>query len=342
MTYKILVVAPSWVGDSVMAQPMYHRLHEKHPDLELHVFAQKWMFPLLERMQEVAQTHANPFEHGQLQLMARCKVARILRAERFDQVIVLPNSLKSALVPFFARIPLRTGYLGEARRGILNDVRILEETVLPKMVDRFYALAEPAQTHEAIAPPHPVLYINQQTQQEAIDLFGLERHPPIVAFCPGAEYGPAKQWPSQHFAALAKKFHNEGYQICLFGAINDVPIAEQINELAGDICTNLCGKTTLAQAIDLLALAKLVVCNDSGLMHISAALKRPLVALYGSSSPDFTPPLSDEAQIMSLNLECSPCFERICPLGHTHCLNQLMPEMVWEAAHLLLDTQLSD
>ena len=339
MTYKILVIAPSWIGDGVMAQPLYRRLHEKHPNLELHVFAPKWTLPLLERMPEVAKTHFNPFEHGQLQLLSRYRIGRQLRSEQFNQVIVLPNSLKSALVPFFARIPLRTGYLGEARRGVLNDIRILEETVLPRMVDRFYALAEPAQTKTTLSVPYPVLNINEQTQKETLEQLQLNLNQPIVAFCPGAEYGPAKRWPERHFATLAKQFNDEGFKVCLFGSANDLSVAKQINELSGNICINLCGKTTLAQAIDLLALTQIVICNDSGLMHVAAALKRPLVALYGSSSADFTPPLSDQAQIINLHLDCSPCFERVCPLGHTNCLNQLMPKMVWDAACTLLYDQ---
>lgn len=338
MSYKILIVAPSWVGDSVMAQPLYRRLQEKHPDLELHVFAPQWTRPLLARMPEVAKTHFNPFEHGQLQLLTRYKVARQLQAEKFDQAIVLPNSLKSALVPFFARIPLRTGYLGEIRKGVLNDIRILDEIALPKMVDRFYALGDENTSPSTVAP-YPILNVNSETQQDTIKELNLNFDGPIVAFCPGAEYGPAKKWPEHHFAALAKQYKEDGFSICIFGSNKDQETAQRINELSGQICIDLCGKTTLAQAIDLLALTQIVICNDSGLMHIAAALGRPLVALYGSSSPDFTPPLTDKAQILNLHLDCSPCFERVCPLGHTNCLNQLTPDKVWEASNKLLENR---
>ncbi len=336
MTYKILVVAPSWVGDSVMAQPMYRRLHEKHPELELHVFAPQWTLPLLQRMPQVSQTHLNPFEHGQLQLLSRYKVAKQLKAEKFNQAIILPNSLKSALIPFLAKIPLRSGYLGESRRGILNDVRTLEETLLPKMVDRFYALAEPAQTDIELPVPYPELKINPDTLQNSLAALHLNTDKPIIALCPGAEYGPAKRWPEQHFATLAKKCYQAGLAVWLFGSKKDEPIAQTINQLCDNICIDLCGKTTLDQAIDLIALTQLVVCNDSGLMHVAAALDRPIIALYGSSSPDFTPPLSDKAKVLNLHLDCSPCFERTCPFGHTDCLNKLQPEEVWEAAQNFL------
>ena len=342
MTYKILVVAPSWVGDSVMAQPMYRRLHEKHPELELHVFAPQWTLPLLQRMPEVSQTHLNPFEHGQLQLLSRYKVAKQLRAEKFDQAIVLPNSLKSALIPFLAKIPLRSGYLGESRRGILNDVRTLEETLLPKMVDRFYALAEPAQTSIELPVPYPVLKINPDTLQNSLTDLHLNTDKPVIALCPGAEYGPAKRWPEKHFATLAEQCHQAGFAVWLFGSKKDEPIAKTINQLSNNICIDLCGKTSLDQAIDLIALAELVVCNDSGLMHVAAALDRPIIALYGSSSPDFTPPLSDKAKVLNLHLDCSPCFERTCPLGHTDCLNKLQPEEVWEAAQAFIAPQTAE
>ncbi|XDZ52728.1 lipopolysaccharide heptosyltransferase II [Neisseriaceae bacterium CLB008] len=336
MTQKILIIAPSWIGDCVMAQPLFRRLHEQHPKLELHVYASAWTFPLLSRMPEVQQTHLNPFGHGELRLMDRYRNGKSLRAERFDQVIVLPNSLKSALVPFFAGIKVRTGYLGESRRILLNDIYLLDEVALPKMVQRFFALSEP---HGFPLPkvPHPRLSVNPDAQAEAVAKFGLSLDKPIVAFCPGAEYGPAKQWPAHHFAALAQRCLNEGKQVWIFGSKKDADtIANDINEQSGNQCVNLCGQTGLAEAIDLLALSEWVVCNDSGLMHVAAALQKPLVALYGSSSPDFTPPLSDEAKIMTLNLDCSPCFERVCPLGHTKCLHDLLPDQVHAASIELL------
>ncbi|MBP6562915.1 MAG: lipopolysaccharide heptosyltransferase II [Neisseriaceae bacterium] len=336
MTHKILIIAPSWIGDCVMAQPLFRRLHEHHPDLELHVYASAWTFPLLSRMPEVQHTHLNPFGHGELRLLDRYKQGKALRKLGFDQVIVLPNSLKSALVPFFSGIKVRTGYLGESRRILLNDIYLLDEVALPKMVDRFFALAEPY-GFPLPTVPHPRLSVDPQAQAQALQKFGLTLDKPVVAFCPGAEYGPAKQWPAEHFAALAKRYHAEGKQIWLFGSKKDAAtIANELNTLSGNVCINLCGITGLDEAIDLLGLSELVVCNDSGLMHVAAALKRPLVALYGSSSPDFTPPLSNQAKIMTLNLDCSPCFERVCPLGHTQCLNDLSPVWVHDAGDELL------
>ncbi|MBX9349662.1 lipopolysaccharide heptosyltransferase II [Chromobacterium piscinae] len=336
MKKKILVIGPSWVGDSVMAQPLYRRLHQRHPGLELHVFAPAWTLPLLARMPEVAQSHLNPFGHGALRLVERWKVARHLARERFDQVIVLPNSLKSALIPLFAGIPLRTGFLGESRYGLLNDARELDEQELPMMVERFCALAEDRNQPLPRPIPNPQLIATPSVQRQAAAKLGLDVSRPIAAFCPGAEYGPAKRWPARHFAELAKRFQAAGYAVWLFGSAKDKQIGDDIARLAGDAAVNLCGATGLDEAIDLMGLAKLAVCNDSGLMHVAAALDKPLVALYGSSSPDFTPPLSQRAEIVSLNLDCSPCFERSCPYGHTDCLEKMQPELVWQAAQRLL------
>jgi len=336
MTKKILVIGPSWVGDSVMAQPLYQRLHERHPGLELHVFAPSWTLPLLARMPEVARAHLNPFAHGQLRLVERWKVARQLAREKFDQVIVLPNSLKSALIPLMAGIPLRTGFIGESRYGLLNDTRELDENALPMMVERFCALAEPRQHAVSRPIPHPVLQVQAASQATALARLSLATDRPVAAFCPGAEYGPAKRWPARHFAELARQFDAAGYAVWLFGSGKDREISEEIAQLSGGLAVNLAGNTGLDEAIDLMGLIDIAVCNDSGLMHVAAALGKPLVALYGSSSPDFTPPLSDQAAVVSLNLDCSPCFERTCPLGHTDCLEKLLPERVWSATQKLL------
>jgi len=319
-----------------MAQPLYRRLHEIHGPLELHVFAPQWTLPLLARMPEVAQAHLNPFGHGALNLWQRWKTARVLAAQGFDQAIVLPNSIKSALVPFFAGIPVRTGFIGESRYGLLNDARELNESQLPMMVERFYALAEAPGKALSSPLPHPCLIVDQTHQQNTLSRIQLDTSRPIAAFCPGAEYGAAKRWPARHFAELARRFDAAGYHVWLFGSAKDQAIGEEIRQRSGGVAINLCGATQLDQAIDLLALVDIALCNDSGLMHVVAALGKPLVALYGSSSPDFTPPLSKRAEIVSLGLDCSPCFERECPFGHTDCLEKLEPQQAWMAACKLL------
>lgn len=328
---KALIVAPAWIGDTIMAQPLFARLHAKQPGLQLDAIAPRWVAPVLQRMTEISDVLDSPFGHGQLSLKPRWKLARLLAARGYDAVYVLPNSLKSALVPWLAGIPQRVGFTGESRYGLINVRHTLDKAALPLMVERFAQLAEAPGQPLSHFIFRPKIRSTVEDQQKALTELAIERPARVVAFCPGAEYGPAKRWPAAHFAALAKKLSEQGCAIWLFGSPKDHAVAEEISQLAPGLCRNLCGATSLAQAVDLLAMAELVVCNDSGLMHVAAALDRPIVALYGSSSPGFTPPLSDRADILSLNLECSPCFKRECPLGHLDCLNKLLPEQVFAA-----------
>ncbi|MES2564903.1 MAG: lipopolysaccharide heptosyltransferase II [Pseudomonadota bacterium] len=333
---RVLVVGPSWIGDTVLAQPLLMLLHERHSDLELDMLAPAWTFPVVRRMPQVRRTIENPFEHGELKFGQRRSLGRGLREERYDQAIVLPNTLKSAFVPLFARVPLRTGYRGEMRWGSLNDVRLLDEKALPLMAQRYAALA--FASHAALPPrlPEPHLRVDDASRAATLSALGLQDVQRAVALCPGAEYGPAKRWPPSYFAELARTLTRDGYAVWLIGSTKDAPIGEDIVRLSGGACRNLCGTTTLDQAIDLLASVKLAITNDSGLMHVAAAVGAPIIALYGSSTPAHTPPMSPRAAIVKLDIPCSPCFERTCPLGHFNCMMQMKVEHVYAQAMQLM------
>ncbi|MBU2706251.1 lipopolysaccharide heptosyltransferase II [Zooshikella marina] len=339
---KILVVGPSWVGDMVMAQTLFMSLKAQHPDCVIDVLAPEWSRPILQRMPEVHKSIAMPVGHGQLKLSARWHLARKLRYEHYDQAIVLPNSLKSVLVPAMAKIPQRTGWVGECRYGLLNDIRKLDKSALPLMIQRFIALAYPANTPLSGDLPAPALHVDKVSLQKALARYELmaDESSPVLALCPGAEFGPAKRWPEQHYSAVATHMIQAGWQVWLLGSAKDqevtAKIASQIPEQWQNQVQNLAGRTSLAEAIDLLSMASAVVSNDSGLMHIAAALERPLVVVYGSTSPDFTPPLNQQQAVVRLGLECSPCFKRECPLGHLKCLHQLTPPTVIEALQRLV------
>jgi heptosyltransferase-2 len=327
---KALVVAPAWIGDAVMAQTLFMRLHERTPGLQLDALAPRWVAPVLERMPQIARAIDNPFAHGELAIGARYALGRMLAKTGYQRAYVLPNSLKSALIPFFAAIPERVGFTGESRYGLINRRHTLDKAALPQMAERFAQLAEAPGAPLARPLPLPRLASSSEDQAKTLAALGVARPGKIAVFCPGAEYGEAKRWPARHFAALADALSQRGCAIWLLGSGKDRAIGDEIVALSGaaGALRNFCGVTTLAQAIDLIAMADFVVCNDSGLMHVAAALDRPLIALYGSSSPVFTPPLSKRAQIVSLNLACSPCFSRKCPLGHLDCLNKLDPQRV--------------
>ena len=315
----------------VMAQSLFITLKQQYPDSLIDVLAPSWSLALLERMPEVSKSISMPLGHGQFDLAGRFRLGRQLAQNAYDLAIVLPNSWKSALIPFFAGIPLRRGYIGECRWGLLNQAYSLDKRLLTMTVQRFVALG--LSDNEAL-PPHysaPRLRISLLQQQEVQEAFQLDEAKPVLALCPGAEYGPAKRWPVEHFAQLAQQVISQGWQVWLLGSDKDKSVAEQIAQSAGDGCRNFAGLTSLGQAVDLLSLADHVVSNDSGLMHVAAALDKPLVALYGSSDPGFTPPLSAAAKILNQQLSCSPCFKRECPLGHTQCLTGISPEQVMGA-----------
>jgi heptosyltransferase II len=303
---RILVVAPNWIGDALMAQPLLVRL--KQAGATIHVLAPDWVAPVARRMPEVDETIAVPFRHGALDLGARWRLARTLARRGYDRAIVLPNSWKSALVPFFAGIPQRAGYVGELRYGLLNST--LPNSKSPMMAHYARLAGEPL---PALRQPH--LVVSDEEVIQARKRFTVEER--YAVLCPGAEYGPAKRWP--YFKELAGRI---GMPVVVLGSTGDRAAA------AGIPGTDLTGRTTLDEAIVLIAGAAVVVSNDSGLMHVAAALGRPQVALFGSSSPEHTPPASDKARVLWLKVECSPCFARECPLGHFRCMREMGVDQV--------------
>jgi heptosyltransferase-2 len=326
---RLLIIAPSWIGDTVAAQTLFMRIASRYPNAVIDALAPPWVAAVLRAMPQInGEVLDNPFAHGQLRLKARWKLARQLRVRSYDAAYVLPNSLKSALIPFLAGIPLRIGFTGESRYGLINVRHTLDTAATPLQVERYAILAE--KPGEALPRPYPLpsLSVDAAETTRTLDSLNLHRSPAPVVFCPGAEFGPAKRWPERHFAELARQLAARGIPAWLLGSKKDAAVGEEIVRLAEGAARNLCGITNLAQAVQLLSIARHVVTNDSGLMHVAAALGTPLTALFGSSSPGYTPPLSDVAQVVSLNLSCSPCFKRECPLGHLDCLNKITPEQI--------------
>lgn len=327
---QILVVGPAWVGDMVMTHSLFQVLKLQNPAATIDVLAPTWSLGLLERMPEVSRVWISAFGHGELKLRARYQLGKQLRAERYDQVIFIPNSLKSALVPFFAHIPQRTGFYGEwPRRLWLNDGRALDKKRWPLMVQRFASLGLPAD--KSLPDPLPWPKLTTNSVKLAATLQKYELSPPqnrLLVMAPGAEFGPSKRWPTRYFAEVAKAKIQEGWEVWLLGSTKDQGISAELNAFTQQHCKDLTGKTSLTEAIDLLSLASTVVTNDSGLMHVAAALERRIIALYGPTPADVTPPLAHNAQSLFLDLPCRPCMKRECPLGHGECMVNLKPATV--------------
>ncbi|MCG7584496.1 lipopolysaccharide heptosyltransferase II [Photobacterium sp. OFAV2-7] len=335
---KILIIGPSWVGDMVMSQSLYISLKQQHPDASIDVMAPAWCRPILERMPEIDNAIEMPIGHGEFNLKGRYLLGKKLRKAQYTHAYVLPNSAKSALIPLFAGIPSRTGWKGESRYGLLNDIRTNKKD-FGLMVERYCALAYQKQdmgdSSCLSAIPQPKLLVDRASQQHCIEHLGLDLTRPIIGMCPGAEFGPAKRWPDKYFAQVASEMIQQGYQVWLFGSNKDQAVTSDIQQqIAPELrqhCANLAGKTQLVEAVDLLASCDIVISNDSGLMHIAAAVGTKIIAVYGSTSPDYTPPLSQQVEIVHTDISCRPCFKRECPYGHLKCLNELPPSRVIEA-----------
>ncbi len=342
MAERILIVAPSWVGDAILSEPLVALLREPYGDPMVDVLVHAWCAPVYARMRGIRRIIDNPVGHGRLDFGARRRLAQTLRGEGYTHAFVLPNSWKSALVPWLARIPKRVGYRGEARYGLLTDARPLDRRALPRLVDRFAALAVPRGALVPM-PPSPILVPDTANRGAAMRALHLKTDRPVVVLCPGAEYGVAKRWPPNQFAELAAMFLDDGLQVWIVGSPNDRIAADAVLNSMGENMhrvRDLTARTDLGTAIDVLSAASLVVSNDSGLMHAAAAVGVPLVALFGSSSPAFTPPLSAVAHIAKIDIPCSPCFKRECPLGHFKCMRELKPPIVYNLARSALPAYL--
>jgi heptosyltransferase-2 len=338
---RILIIAPNWIGDAVMSQPLLANLKANYPQSQIDVLASPWVAPIYRACSEVHQVIEAQLEHKQLQWGLRKQLARQLELKQYEACFVLPNSLKSALLPWLANIPLRIGYRGEMRFALINfALDNPSKTNRPPMANHYLALGNvihPSQEIDVNQSTDPKLNISPAAKQSVsakLQIAGIKENS-IYVFCPGAEYGVTKRWPTEHFATLAQQLIRDepDAHVILLGSKGDHKLGEAIiaDASSSSRIQNWCGETSLDEAIALIGMCRVLVSNDSGLMHIGAALKVPQVAIFGSSDPHHTPPLSDRAQVIWLNLPCSPCHKRECPLGHLKCLNDILPATVLSA-----------
>ena len=321
---KILIIGPSWLGDMVIAQKLFKVIKDIYPDSELHVASPAWTIPLVTRMPEVDKSISLPFSHGELNILKRYKIAKVLKLEGYSQAIVLPNSFKSALIPFFAGISKRTGFLGEVRFALIND-RIKKDPSLYRTVDQFLALAPKSKSTKVSLSTYLISKPSQGKKLLPGKLSGSDK---VLGIAPGAEYGESKRWPIEYFADVANEAIQKGWVVISLGSTHDQDLGKTLDRLTKNKVINLIGKTKLEEVIDVMSLCQTFLSNDSGLMHVAASLNIKQVAIFGSSDPKKTPPLSRHAKLAYLDLSCSPCFERICPLQHTNCLKNIKPSEI--------------
>jgi heptosyltransferase-2 len=337
---RTLVISPNWIGDAVMAQPLLALLRQQHPERAIDVLAPPSVAPVWRAVLEADSVLETPFRHRALQLRERWNYAQVLRERGYADAYVLPNTLKYALIPWLAGIRRRVGYKGEMRYGLVNVMHHDDQPPRP-MVPFYAALAHDPDAPLAASVPRPRLYVPGEEIAAAGERHGVAAERPLVVFAPGAEFGAAKRWPPRHFGALARAIveADPQAQVALLGSPKDRAACDEVLAQAGAAASNilnLAGSTKLDEAVALIARAAAVVSNDSGLLHIASGLNRPVIALYGPTDPGHAPPFSDIARSISLRLECSPCRQRECPLGHHNCMEQMGAELVWRELRPML------
>ena len=318
---KILIIAPSWIGDLIMSASLIKAL-KNNQNNSIDILVNSNLLKLANLIPGIRKVILSDTEHGKLSLIYRIKKGLSLRSKQYDECYILTNSYKSAIIPLFARIKKRISYLGELRYGLINIIKQPLKRNLG-MVNRYLNLIDQKYTDKV----NPVFNIktNRELISKKFNFFGK-----YIVFCPDAEYGPAKRWPTNKWLDLANEI-SQLYNVIIVGL--DISISDEFRLLESDKIINLIGKTNLVEVMEIIALSEGVISNDSGLMHVSASLDKKIIALYGSSSPSYTPPLisKEKRDIIYKDLDCSPCFKRVCPLGHKKCLNDIKVDEVKES-----------
>lgn len=315
----------------VMAQSLFITLRRRNPEMRIDVVAPLWSRAILARMPEVAEAIEVGVQHGELGLGKRLEVGKRLRDRGYDQAIVLPRSWKSALVPFFARIPRRTGYRGESRYGLINDTRALDRSLCPQTVQRFVSLGQTVGEPVPPSIPPPRLIVDEENRERAVRRLGLSGDGPVVGLVPGAQYGSSRRWPAERFGELAGRLVTEGCRVWIFGSSADRELAQTILARCTGTVLDLTGRTELEEVVDLISLPSVVVTNDTGLMHVAGAVGTSVMVVYGATTPEHTPSLAEQSRMIYRGIECSPCTARICPFGHNRCLTEIATDEVFEA-----------
>tara|TARA_B110001454_G_scaffold73478_1_gene71165 strand:+ start:866 stop:1894 length:1029 start_codon:yes stop_codon:yes gene_type:complete len=339
---KILIVGPSWVGDAVMAQSLYKIIKDSNPQSKIDVLSPEWSLGILNRMDELDDLICSPFDHGDLRIKDRIRFGYSLRDRSYDQAIVLTNSLKSSFIPFTANIPKRTGWLGEMRYGFINDIRKVNKNKHKLMVEKFSCLSINPLVENNYEIPWPSLRVDLINLSKLLKKYSFEQSHESIAICPGAEFGPSKRWPANYYAEVIRHYLSKNWQVFILGSKNDLPVAKAIEDQVPPenktLLFNFTGQTSIEDAVDILSTCDLVLTNDSGLMHVAAAVNVKLLALYGPTSPKFTPPLSKKAKVIQKIEGYEKTREGELEEGYHYGLSMIKPEEVLDSlSHLIKD-----
>jgi heptosyltransferase-2 len=319
-----------WIGDFVRCHTVIRLLQARFPNSPIDVLTTAMDAPLLDYMPGVRKGIVWDLPRKRLALAQHRALADRLRGETYARTLVMPRTWKSALAPFLAGIPERTGFAGEVRFGLLNDLR-WGERALPRMIDRCVALALPKGAALPKDYPLPQLEVPDTEIAAWRQRLGLNESGRIAAFAPGA-VGPSKRWPAEYYAEAAKRLAAQGFAIWVLGGPGETGLAVEIGAGTNNI-RDLTGPD-LRNAILALAAADVAVSNDSGLLHVAAALGTPSVGIFGPTSPWHWAPLNPLAAVIETTTEvtCRPCHKPTCRYGHHRCMREIPAERVIAAA----------
>ena len=326
-TQKLLIIPQNWLGDIVMSQTLLKKIKSNNPKTSIDILVNSSLKNLVERMPEINKVIILDCSHRELGLFKRLRLAKEIKKSSYDRSIVLSRSLKSSLIPYFAKIPIRTGELGELRYLLINDLKEFSKESRRKTASRYISMY--SDNNEKLSENYyPSLDSNSENIKNLSEKYDLKKDKKVIIFAPGAAFGPSKMWPVNKFRELGKKLNND-FKILILGSNNEKSIGNDI--VTNKNMVNLCGKTSIADAVDLMHISKFCVSNDSGLMHLAAATNTKSISIYGSTSPDFTPPLTKNKDIHYKGMSCSPCFEKKCKYGHYNCLVDIHSDDVFKS-----------
>jgi heptosyltransferase II len=329
----ILIVPYMWIGDFVRCHSVVRLLRDRLPDRPVDMLATSVCAPLADYMPGVRQAVVADLPRGRLGLSQQAMLVSRLKHEGYGTALIMPRTWKSALAPFFAGIPERTGFVGEGRFLLLNDLR-RGERKLPRMVDRCAALALPPGAKLPAEWPAPKLNVPPAEIALWRSGRGVAADRRVVALAPGA-VGPSKRWPGAAYGALARRLLADGVAVWVLGGPNEKPLAQEI--VSGTPARDMTG-LDLRDAIVGLAAASAAVSNDSGLLHVAAALGTPAIGIFGPTDPWHWAPLNPLAATIKTTseLDCQPCHKPVCRLGHHRCMEEIPADTVFAAAQQAL------
>ncbi len=336
---RLLVRATNWIGDAVMTTPAVRAIRENFPRAEISLLAKPWVVPVFQNSPHVDRIVVYEAKGRHRGTGGRLRLARDLRRHRFDAAILLQNAIEAALITWLAGIPLRVGFDTDGRRLLLtHPVHRTRQVKTIHQTGYYLAMLAGAGLH--IGSAELFLQLGADDRRRAarrLAQWDISKNKKLIGINPSATFGPTKQWFPERFAALADRLQaTYDAVVAIFGGPGDRVLGDRIAAAMRRPPIDLCGRTGLGEAMALIAACHLFITNDSGLMHVAAALDVPLVAIFGSTNPVTTGPFSTNSRVVKSAVDCAPCLKPQCPLGHMNCMRDITVDMVFAAAEEML------